>query len=330
MQLHATNYQFDAPLANGAVSASRTVPTFSLDSGLVFERDASYFGRALRQTLEPRAFYVYTPFRDQSSLPIYDSGATDFNFANIYTENAFVGNDRISDNNLLTLGLTSRLLDPDTGAEAARFGIAQRLRFKNQNVTLPGGTPVTDRISDVLLGASLNWNPSWTLDTTVQFNPKTRRSERSTIGARYSPGNYRVISAAYRLQRDLSEQLDIGWQWPINDLWGDKGQDLGPGQGQGGGRWYSVGRLNFSMRDGKLVDSVIGLEYDACCWLGRVVLERLQTGTTSATQRIMFQLEFVGFSRLGANPLKTLKENIPRYQYLREQISSPSRFSNYD
>ena len=330
LQLHTSNYQFDTPLTNGAVSASRTVPTFSLDSGLVFERDASYFGRALRQTLEPRAFYVYTPFRDQSSLPIYDSGATDFNFANIYTENAFVGNDRISDNNLLTLGLTSRLLDPDTGAEAARFGVAQRLRFKDQNVTLPGGVPVADRISDVLLGASLNWDPQWTFDTTVQFNPKTRRSERSTIGARYSPGNYRVISAAYRFQKDLSEQLDIGWQWPINDLWGDKGQDLGPGQGQGGGRWYSVGRLNFSLKDGKLVDSVVGLEFDACCWLGRVVLERLQTGTTSATQRIMFQLEFVGFSRLGSNPLKTLKENIPRYQYLREQTSSPSRFSNYD
>jgi len=203
-------------------------------------------------------------------------------------------------------------------------------RFKDQNVTLPGGAPVADRISDVLLGAALNWDPQWTFDTTVQFNPKTRRSERSTIGARYSPGNYRVISAAYRFQKDLSEQLDVGWQWPINDLWGDKGQDLGPGQGQGGGRWYSVGRLNFSLKDGKLVDSVVGLEYDACCWLGRVVLERLRTGTTSATQRIMFQLEFVGFSRLGSNPLKTLKENIPRYQYLREQTSSPSRFSNYD
>ena len=330
LQVHTSSYQFDTPLTNGAVSANRTVPTFSLDGGLVFERDARYFGRALRQTLEPRAFYVYTPFRDQSSLPIYDSGATDFNFANIYTENAFVGNDRISDNNLLTLGLTSRLLDPDTGAEAARFGIAQRLRFKDQNVTLPGGAPVADRISDVLLGAALNWDPQWTFDTTVQFNPKTRRSERSTIGARYSPGNYRVISAAYRFQKDLSEQLDVGWQWPINDLWGDKGQDLGPGQGQGGGRWYSVGRLNFSLKDAKLVDSVVGLEYDACCWLGRVVLERLRTGTTSATQRIMFQLEFVGFSRLGSNPLKTLKDNIPRYQYLREQTSSPSRFSNYD
>jgi LPS-assembly protein len=306
------------------------VPTFSLDSGLVFERDARYFGRAFRQTLEPRAFYVYTPFRDQSLLPNYDSAANDFNFATIYTENAFGGNDRISDNNLLTLGATTRLLDPDTGAEAARFGMAQRLRFKDQLVTLPGEQPVSERLSDLLFGATINWTPLWSLDATVQYNPKTRRSIRETIGGRYSPGNYRVISAAYRLQRGSSEQLDIGWQWPINDLWGDKGVDMGPGQGEGEGRWYSVGRLNFSLQDRRLVDAVVGLEYDAGCWLGRVVLERLQSGTTTSNKRILFQLEFVGFTRLGSNALQTLKQNIPRYQFLREQISTPSRFSNYE
>ena len=330
LQLHASNYHFDAPLADGALSASRIVPTFSLDSGLVFERDTSYFGRAFRQTLEPRAFYVATPFRDQNLLPNYDSGANDFNFASIFTENAFVGNDRISDSNLLTLGVTTRLLDPQTGAESVRLGVAQRLRFKDQNVTLPGGTPVTDRLSDILLGATVNWSPQWSVDSTVQFNPKDKRSERSTIGARYSPGDYRVVSAAYRYQRAASEQLDVAWQWPLNDLGGDRGQDLGAGRGQGDGRWYSVGRLNYSLVDRKLVDTVVGLEYDAGCWLGRIVLERLQTGLTSANQRIMFQLEFVGFSRLGSNPLKSLKDNIPRYQFLREQTSSPSRFSNYD
>ncbi|MEP6792273.1 MAG: LPS assembly protein LptD, partial [Ramlibacter sp.] len=88
VQLHTTQYQFDAPLVNGMTSASRNLPTFSLDSGLVFERDASYFGRNFRQTLEPRAFYVYTPYRDQSLLPNYDSAPNDFNFATIYTENA--------------------------------------------------------------------------------------------------------------------------------------------------------------------------------------------------------------------------------------------------
>ena len=330
LQLHATNYQFDAPLTNGATRASRVVPTLSLDSGLVFERETSFFGRAFLQTIEPRAFYVNTPFRDQSLLPNYDSAATDFNFATIYTENAFGGNDRISDNNLLTLGATTRLLDPRTGAEAVRFGVAQRLRFKDQRVTLPGGAPVSERLSDLLFGASVNWAPQWSTDATVQYNPKTGRSVRSTLGARYSPGNYRVVNVAYRLQRESSEQLDIGWQWPINDLWGDKGQQMGAGMGQGEGRWYSVGRLNYSMQDRKLVDAVVGVEYDAGCWLGRVVVERLQSSKSSANKRILFQLEFVGFTRLGSNALQSLRDNIPRYQYLRERVTTPSRFSNYD
>ena len=129
-----------------------------------------------------------------------------------------------------------------------------------------------------------------------------------------------------------SEQLDVGWQWPLNDLWGDKGQSLGAGRGQGAGRWYSVGRLNYSLPDRKLVDAVVGLEYDGCCWIGRVVLERLQNGLNTSNTRLLFQLEFVGFSRLslGSNPLSSLKENVPRYQYLREQVGTPSRFSNYD
>jgi LPS-assembly protein len=330
MQLHTAHYAFDAPLANGATSASRSVPTVSLDSGLVFERDASYFGRAFRQTLEPRAFYVYTPYRDQRFIPLYDTAAHDFNFATIYTENAYVGNDRIADNNLLTLGATTRLIDPGNGAEVARLGVAQRLRFKDQRVTLPGEAPVSERLSDVLFGASVNWSPKWSTDATVQYNPKTGRSVRSTVGAHYSPGNYRVVSAAYRLQRGLSEQIDVGWQWPLNDLWGDRGQDLGAGRGDGEGRWYSVGRLNFSLRDRRLVDAVVGLEYDAGCWLGRIVFERLQSGTSSSNKRVLFQLEFVGFSRLGSNALSALRENVPRYQYLREEITTPSRFSNYE
>ncbi|MBC7547782.1 MAG: LPS-assembly protein LptD [Polaromonas sp.] len=330
VQLHATNYRFDAPLSDGSLSASRVVPTFSLDSGLQFERNAGFFGRNFTQTLEPRAFYVRTPFRDQSRLPNYDSGATDFNFASVFTENAFVGNDRISDANLLTLGVTSRLLDPATGAEAVRIGVAQRLRFLDQQVTLPGVLPVTDRISDLLVGTTINWQPQWSFDGTVQYNPKTKQSERTSLGVRYNPSDYRVLSAAYRRQRDVSEQIDLGFQWPINDLWGDKGQNLGPGRGQGGGRYYGVGRLNYSLQDKKLVDAVVGVEYDGCCWIGRVVLQRTQNSTSSSNTRVLFQLELVGFSRIGSNPLETLKTNIPRYQFLREKISTPSRFTTYD
>jgi LPS-assembly protein len=100
-------------------------------------------------------------------------------------------------------------------------------------VTLPGNTPVSERVSDVLLGAGINWTPQWGFDSTVQYNPKTQRSIRSTVGARYSPGNYRTVSAAYRLQRGTSEQIDVGWQWPLNGLWGDQGADSGPERGPG-------------------------------------------------------------------------------------------------
>ncbi|MBL8372419.1 MAG: LPS-assembly protein LptD [Burkholderiaceae bacterium] len=330
IQLHATRYAFDRALTNGHRDASRIVPSVSLDSGLVFERNTEYGGRKLTQTLEPRAFYVHTPYRDQSFLPNYDSGALDFNLATIYSDNSYVGNDRIADNHLLTLGVTSRFLEPATGAELARFGLAQRIRLRDQRVTLPGEAVVSERLSDMLLGGSLNWNPQWLADATVQFNPKTRRSIRTTLGGRFNPGPYRTVSAAYRLQRGQSEQLDLGWQWPLNDLWGDRGLALGAGQGQGPGRWYSVGRLNYSLRDSKLVDAILGFEYDAGCWLGRVVFERLQSGVTTSSTRVLLQLELVGLSRIGSNPLRTLRENIPRYQYLREQTRPPNRFSNYD
>jgi LPS-assembly protein len=331
LQLHATQYQFDTPLSNGDNQVSRLLPTVSLDSGLVFERETQFLGRNLLQTLEPRAFYVRTPYRDQSLLPNYDSGANDFNLSTIYTENAFVGNDRISDANQLTLGVTSRLLDPDTGAESARFGVAQRVQFSDQLVTLPGGAPVTGRLSDLLLSTSINWDPRWGFNGNLQYNPDNGRSIRSTLGVNYHPSDYHTLSMAYRYQRDSSEQIDLGWQWPLNDLWGDRGQAKSMGQGQGDGRWYSVGRLNYSMNENQMVNAVLGLEYDAGCWLGRVVFERLQTGTASATTSFMFQLEFVGFARLGVkNPLQTLKNNIPAYQNLRAPAEAPSRFSNYD
>ncbi|WP_418236036.1 LPS-assembly protein LptD [Comamonas serinivorans] len=330
MQYHASTYRFDAPLADGRTSYSRSLPTFSLDGGLRFEREAKFGGQNYTMTLEPRSFYTYTPYRDQSQLPVYDTAAYDFNFATIYTENAFVGNDRIADNHSLTTGVTSRLLDAETGAEKLAVGIAQRYRFKDQRVTMPGVDAYSERLSDILVGGRVSWNPRWSVDSVVQYNPKLNRSIRSTIGARYSPSPYRTVSMAYRLQRGQSEQVDVGWQWPINDLWGDKGENLGAGRGQGSNRWYSVGRLNYSLRDSRLVDAVVGFEYDACCWIGRVVFERLQSTTVTATKRVLFQIEFVGFARVGSNPLQTLKDNVPRYQYLRETVETPSRFSNYE
>ena len=338
LMLHASTYSTDKLMSNGSSSASRTLPTFSLDSGLVFERDTSILGTKLLQTFEPRAFYTYTPYRDQSMLPLYDTSRNDFNLTSVFGENDYAGHDRIADNNLLTLGATSRFIDPDTGAEKLKLAIAQRVRFSDQKVLLPGEVAATSRMSDLLLGGAYNWTDKWSVEGTTQYNRDLARNVRTTATLRYTPGNYRTINIGYRTQydtvnrTDASKLIDVGWQWPINDLWGDKGQDLGAGRGQGGGRWYAVGRLNYSVKDKQMVDTVVGFEYDGCCWIGRVVLERLQSSVYQSNLRLLFQMEFVGFSRLtfGNDPQRSLKLNVPRYQYLREAVTPPSRFTNYD
>lgn len=326
--LRSAYYQFDD--APGAMSSkSRVVPTFSVDNGLVFEREAAYFGRNFVQTLEPRAFLTWTPFRDQSGLPNYDSGRFDLNFASMFFDDIYGGNDRVGDLKALTLGVSSRLLDKGNGAEVVRLGLAQRYYFDDVNVTLPEQAPLVKGFTDMLLAARVQWTRQWALDTSIQFNHETRESTRKTIGARYTPGDYKVLSAAYRVQRGVSEQLDLGWQWPLSDLWG-KLPEAVRGKAYGPGQWYSVGRVNYSIDERKPVEIIAGFEYDAGCWLARVVMERQQTNATTRNQKIMFQLEFSGFASLGGNSLQTLGNNIPRYKSLRDGEIVPSRFENYD
>jgi LPS-assembly protein len=313
LQTHVAGYQFDAPI-NNQQSSNSLVSTVSLDAGLTFERNTDVLGVKLLQTLEPRAYYVYTPYTDQSLLPNYDTAAQDLNLTAVFTENAYIGHDKISDNNLLTLGLTTRFLNPDTGAQLASFGIAQRLRFEEQKVTLlPGQAPAATGLSDVLLGSRLNLGDRWVLDAATQYNIQTQQSVRSVIGGRYHAGDFQTLNIAYRSQLNLSEQVDISWQWPLNGLWGAGGgladSDVG--------RYYGLGRVAYSLRDQQLVDSLLGLEYDAGCWIARVVYSRTPITPQTANSKVMFQIELVGFTRLGIDPLKTLTDSIPRYQYLR-------------
>jgi LPS-assembly protein len=251
----------------------------------------------------------------------------------IYTENTFVGNDRIADMHMLTLGLNTKFLNADTGAQALSAGIAQRFSYIDQQVTLPNTTAPTTRLSDYLLNASARLQPTWQVDGTVQVGVNSGTAERTTLSTRYVPSNYRSLGAAYRMQRGISEQVDMNWQWPLGDLFQRADEITGSnsaGRGLGANRWYSVGRLNYSAIDRRLVNAIVGFEYDADCWIGRVVLEKTQLDASTANQRLMFQIEFSGFSRFGTSPLASLRGNIPRYQNLREQITAPSRFSQYD
>ncbi len=333
LSINAAAYDATERGPGGFVHGRRAIPSFSLDLGFELERRTRAFGRELEQTLEPRVLFVKTPFREQSGLPNYDSAARDFNIVSLFTDNAFSGVDRVSDAQQLTAGFTTRLVDVASGAEALRLGLVQRVLFAPQQVApapdgSPDGPPLEQRVSDALLVATTSVLPGWTLDAAVQYSPDIQRSVRSILGARYSPGPFRTVGATYRLARGLSEQLELGWQWPIAGGV-PAGRAAAGGAGGSGsgcrGAWYSVGRLNYSLKDSRLTDSILGLEYDAGCWIARVVVEQLSTGRSQATTRVLLQLELVGLSRLGSNPLKVLRENIPGYRLLRDDGSSGTR-----
>jgi LPS-assembly protein len=319
LALNLANYHTDVPMSDGRSAAARAIPTFSIDSGLVFERRTRWFGSAVLQTLEPQLLYVNTPFRDQAALPLFDTAPKDFNMVSVFSDNAFSGIDRVSDAHQVTAGVNSRWLDPVSGAETLRVGLAQRYLLRDQQIT-PDGAPLTRRLSDLLLDVSAHVSSRWAVDTELDYSPEIKRITGSVLSVRYSPGPFRTLAASYRLVRGSSEQLDVGWQWPVY-----RGAEGAAAQRGGNcrGTLYAVGRVNYSMMDSRITDSLAGFEYDAGCWIGRVVAERVSTGQTEATTRLLLQLELVGLSRLGTNPLQVLKDNIPGYKLLRDERSDP-------
>lgn len=325
--LNAAAYRLDTALADGRRSVARTIPTLSIDSAWVLERSIDALGAALTQTLEPRLLYVRTPWRDQSQLPRFDSAALDFNATTLFADNAFSGVDRVSDAHHVTAGVTTRFLQTDSGSELARLGIAQRYLLRDQRITAEG-TPQTERLSDVLVVGSTSALPRWTLDAALQFNPESDRVVRSIASARYSPGSFRTLYLSHRLQRGVSEQAALGWQWPLGSAatWASAPERTAAAASDCRGTLYGVGRLDYSVRDRRMSGLIAGLEYDAGCWVGRLVANRQSTGDSAATTRLSLQLELIGLSRLGlgTNPLAVLKDNVPGYQLL--GASPTSRF----
>ncbi|HEX5392802.1 MAG TPA: LPS-assembly protein LptD [Rhodocyclaceae bacterium] len=313
--VHNTQYQLEQQGAGVPSSMSRSVPIVSVDSGVTFERDTNFFGRDLVQTLEPRLYYLNVPYRDQSQIPVFDSGVADFNFAQIFSENAFTGGDRIADANQTTAALSSRLISPTSGAELARLAVGQRWYFRDQLVTLPGVTPRTGHLADYLAAFSAKLSQTTSFDSGVQYNPRDKHLQRFNAGVRYQPETGHIFNASYRFNRDQTlltttasgttttttatdmglRQIDLSGQWPV-----------APG-------WSAVGRYNYSIKDKRLVENVLGMEYDEACWALRFVLQKVATTTGQTSSAFFVQLQLNGFSSLGANPISLLKRNVPGF-----------------
>jgi LPS-assembly protein len=321
---HLTHYDLDQ--TNTAISdQNRTLPIFSTESGMVFERGMMLSGQNLLQTLEPKIYYLYIPTRRQNQLPVFDTAQKDINFASLYAENQFSGDDRINDANQVTMGITSRLLQKDSGIERLRVGVAQRFYFKSQEVALPGIAPRDSTNSDLLAALSGTVAPHWTADVGWQYTTDSSQTQRANAGTRFQPEPGKVLNLSYRYTNSALitpsqpvgapaaptqpqtalRQVDLSSQWPLY------------------GRLSGVARWNYSIQDSRLLEGLAGLEYNGGCWAFRVVAHRFATTFTTQVSSIFMQLELNGVSKLGSNPLELLRRNIGGYSRLDLQSTRP-------
>ena len=304
-----TGYELDPDLHPLGSWPTRSMPIASVDSGLIFEREANLFGSKAIQTLEPRLFYTKIPYRDQSNLPNFDGGIPDPSIAQIFTENVYTGWDRIGEADDVTAALVTRVIDPANGAEKFRAAVGERFYFGPQLVTFPGVAPRTGRGTDFLVEVSANLDKRWLFDSSADWNTVLGQISRGNIGLRWQPQIGRDLSFSYRYDSTLVDptlainEFSFAGQWPLTK------------------RIYGVWDLDYSVLDHGWVQQLFGAEYKADCWIVRVVAQRYATAALTTTTAFFVQLELNGLTSIGQNPLDQLRRNIPGYR----AITPPGR-----
>ncbi|HYK99584.1 MAG TPA: LPS assembly protein LptD [Steroidobacteraceae bacterium] len=322
----ATYYQLAGTIPGAPTSLSRTLPLASVDSGLVLERESgAHAARTL--TLEPRIQYLYVPYRDQSALPVFDTGLPDLNAVELFRTNRYVGADRVSDARQLTAGLTSRLLDAQSGRQYLAATIGQSSYFTTPRVTLPGETPLSAPHSDFVAQLALTAFADWYADAGVQWDPDHQRSERTQLNLQYKPAPDTVVNLSYRYQRfaQLPEfvqgvQLPCDPAIPIQPGMPTGCDNQGFDQVDGSAAfpihrsWNLFAREVFDLRNHEELERFAGFEYRACCWRLRLGARRyVSSFTGSRDTGVWLQLELAGLAGVGSASDTSLSEEIRGY-----------------
>ena len=296
-------------------SASRTLPIASFDTGLFFERELTLGKGDFIQTLEPRAFYLYIPERDQSDIPTFDTSLSTFSMIRLFSYDRFTGTDRVGDANQLSLAVTSRIINEQTGEENLRLTLGQIRYFDDREVTLLNGTPERDSDSDMIAEAVAYINNEWSVSGEIQWDPSDTESNMSSVGLRYRGQEGGILNISHRYRRDDTfvnrgnnlvslEQIDISAQVPINDRW------------QLFGRWYR------SIDFGRTLEALAGVQYDSCCWAARLAVrdyvnENFNDDSREDEERnlaIYLQIELKGLGAFGNRTDTLLERSIRGYQ----------------
>lgn len=282
---------------------SYTIPSFSLDGGLVFERTVQWFDHESLQTLEPRIFYLYTPYVDQEDIPVFDSTELSFSYSSLFRGNRFTGRDRIGDANQLTLGLSTRTLAQESGRELLRASVGQILYFRDRDVQISG--PPEDASSSSIAGElSARLMDNLTGRATFEWDPNEEAEDRFPARAlelHYETRDDRLLNVAYRFNLGTSddtsyENTDLSFSMPVSP-------DL-----KLVGRWY------YSLLNSETIEAFAGVEYGQCCWRLRLLGQHLKRNSESTgSNAIMVQMELAGLGSVGQQVEKFLERGIYGY-----------------
>jgi LPS-assembly protein len=248
---------------------------------------------------------------------LFDTADSGFGISQIFSENSFAGNDRVADNNKITLGITSRILDADTGVERLRGVLAQRIDLDGQRVGLTAEQKPTKR-SDILAGLSTRLIGNFNLDGLAQYNEQVSKLVQQSVTASYRPELRKLLNLSYKRTvnpvdaKSTTDQYEVSGQWPLAK------------------QWYGIARYNYDLISNQVLNRVVGLEYDADCWVVRVVQREYRNTSVLSTSEIYMQIDFKGFSGFGSNPINLIRFNIPGYEPISPNPAPISPFESYE
>lgn len=309
-----------------------SLPRYAVDTGLTFERTLNFFHEQWTQTIEPRAFYLYVPYQNQSEFPAFDSAYMIFNTDQLFRWNRFSGFDRISDANQLTYALSSRLVDDATGRERALVTVGQIHYFSKREVQLCysingqcidnpltlGYLSPTESSSPIASHATYYLSSAWQLSGDYMWDPATSATNNGDINLHYQPEINKIFRLGYsylvngnviderpftNLQDAALNQITVSYGWPLSD------------------KWSTLGAYGYNISKGYDMLALLGVQYDTCCWavrlLGGHTFQSLSLASSHPQYNnniyVQFLLKGLG-SAANADPSNIVQTYLPGYE----------------
>ncbi|KOR29770.1 hypothetical protein TI03_01470, partial [Achromatium sp. WMS1] len=295
-----TNQSIDQP-----TQLYNTIPSFSLDTGLILERDINWFNTSMIQTLEPRLYYLYTPYYNQNKIPVFDSAEFDFSFLSLFRDNRFSGRDRIADANQITFALTTNFISSITGRELLRTSVGQTFYFTDRRVQLATNSTEQEGSSSIIGEITTHFDHNWSSRANILWDPhrdNDSQLRKAVLGVQYHTSTGHLLNLNYRLnESDIQdgttfEDTELSFRWPVSS------------------RWQFVSRWLYSLRYNQTTEAFTGFEYSSCCWRIRGLVRNFISDIEQKHNfSVMLQLELTGLGKFGNSIENFLQDSIYGY-----------------